>query len=109
MKYTFPLAAVVALVLIAWIGSKVPGMQYLFGVVIPWLAMATFTIGFCYRVYHWAKSPVPFKIPTTCGQQYSLSWIKHDKLEAPSTTSQVVARMFLEIFLFRSLWRNTKA
>jgi len=109
MKYTFPLAAVVALVLIAWIGSKVPGMQYLFGVVIPWLAMGTFVIGFCYRVVHWAKSPVPFKIPTTCGQQYSLSWIKHDKLESPSTTSQVVARMFLEIFLFRSLWRNTKA
>lgn len=109
MKYTFPLAAVVALVLIAWIGSKIPGMQYLFGVVIPWLAMATFVIGFCYRVVHWAKSPVPFRIPTTCGQQYSLPWIKQDKLESPSTTSQVVARMFLEIFLFRSLWRNTKA
>ncbi len=109
MKYTFPLAAVIALVLIAWIGSSIPGMQYLFGVVIPWLAVATFIIGFCYRVVHWAKSPVPFKIPTTCGQEYSLSWIKHDKLEAPATTSQVVARMFLEIFLFRSLWRNTKA
>jgi nitrate reductase gamma subunit len=109
MKYTFPLAAVIALVLIAWIGSMIPGMQYLFGVVIPWLAVATFIIGFCYRVVHWAKSPVPFKIPTTCGQQKSLSWIKHDKLESPATTSQVVARMFLEIVLFRSLWRNTKA
>ena len=108
MKYTFPLAAVIALVLIAWIGSMIPGMQYLFGVVIPWLAVATFIIGFCYRVYHWAKSPVPFKIPTTCGQGYSLPWINHDKLESPATTSQVVARMFLEIFLFRSLWRNTK-
>lgn len=30
-------------------------------------------------------------------------------MEAPVNTSQVVARMFLEIFLFRSLWRNTKA
>ena len=48
MKYTFPLAAVIALVLIAWIGSSIPGLQYLFGVVIPWLAMATFLFGFCY-------------------------------------------------------------
>ena len=109
MKYTFPLAAVVALVLIAWIGASIPGMQYLFGVAVPYLAMALFVGGFCYRVIQWAKSPVPFRIPTTCGQGYSLPWIKHDKLEAPVNTSQVVARMFLEIFLFRSLWRNTKA
>lgn len=109
MKYTFPLAAVIALVLIAWIGSQIPGMQYFFGVAIPYLAMALFVGGFCYRVIQWAKSPVPFKIPTTCGQGYSLPWIKRDKLEAPLKTSEVVARMFLEIFLFRSLWRNTKA
>ena len=109
MKYAFPLAAVIALVLIALIAVQIPGMQYLFGVVIPYLAMALFLGGFCYRVIHWAKSPVPFKIPTTCGQGYSLPWIKHDKLEAPVNTAQVVARMFLEIFLFRSLWRNTKA
>jgi nitrate reductase gamma subunit len=109
MKYTFPLAAVIALVLIAWIGSKIPGMQYFFGVAVPYLAMALFVGGFCYRVIQWAKSPVPFKIPTTCGQGYTLPWIKRDKLEAPVNTSEVVARMFLEIFLFRSLWRNTKA
>lgn len=109
MKYIFPLAAVIALVLIAWIGSKIPGMQYLFGVAIPYLAIATFIGGFCYRVIHWAKSPVPFKIPTTSGQGYSLPWIKHDKLEAPVNTPQVVARMFMEIVFFRSLWRNTKA
>jgi nitrate reductase gamma subunit len=109
MKYAFPLAAVIALVLFALIAVQIPGMQYLFGVVIPYLAMALFLGGFCYRVIHWAKSPVPFKIPTTCGQGYSLPWIKHDKLEAPVNTLQVVARMFLEVFLFRSLWRNTKA
>jgi len=108
MKYLFPLAAVLALVVIAWIGSKIPGMQYVFGVAIPYLAIGIFLYGFCNRVIYWAKSPVPFKIPTTCGQGYSLSWIKQDKLEAPVNTSQVVARMFLEIVLFRSLWRNTK-
>ncbi len=109
MKYAFPFAAVIALVLIALVLVQIPGMQYFFGVVIPYLALALFIGGFCYRIIHWAKSPVPFKIPTTCGQGYSLPWIKHDKLEAPVNTSQVVARMFLEIFLFRSLWRNTKA
>lgn len=109
MKYAFPLAAVIALVLIALIGVQIPGMQYFFGVAVPYLAIALFLGGFCYRVIQWAKSPVPFKIPTTCGQGYTLPWIKQDKLEAPNTTSQVVARMFLEIFLFRSLWRNTKA
>jgi len=109
MKYAFPLAAVIALVLIALIAVQIPGMQYLFGVVVPYLAMALFLGGFCYRVIHWAKSPVPFRIPTTCGQGYTMPWIKYDKLEAPVNTGQVVARMFLEIFLFRSLWRNTKA
>ncbi len=109
MKYAFPLAAVIALVLIALIAVQIPGMQYLFGVVIPYLAMALFLGGFCYRVIHWAKSPVPFRIPTTCGQGYSMPWIKQDKLEAPVNAGQVVARMFLEIVLFRSLWRNTKA
>jgi nitrate reductase gamma subunit len=109
MKYTFPLAAVIALVLIAWIGSKIPGMQYLFGIVIPYLAIATFIIGFSYRVVQWAKSPNPFKITTTTGQQHSLPWIKRNPMDAPANTSQVVARMFFEIFFFRSLWRNTKA
>lgn len=109
MKYIIPMAAVIALVAIAGIGSMIPGMQYLFGVLIPYAAIATFLIGFCYRVVQWAKSPVPFRIPTTCGQQYSLPWIKHNKLESPVNASQVVARMFLEIVLFRSLWRNTKA
>jgi len=109
MKYAFPLAAVIALVLLALILVQIPGMQYLFGVAIPYLAMALFLGGFCYRIIHWAKSPVPFRIPTTCGQGFSLPWIKQDKLEAPVNTAQVVARMFLEIFLFRSLWRNTKS
>lgn len=109
MKYAFPLAAVLALILIALIGIQIPGMQYLFGVILPYLAVALFIGGFIYRVIHWGKSPVPFKIPTTCGQQYSLPWIKQDKLEAPVSTSQVLARMVLEIVLFRSLWRNTKA
>ncbi len=109
MKYTFSFLAVIALVLIAWLGSQIPGMQYLFGVAIPYLAIMIFLGGFVYRVVQWAKSPVPFSIPTTCGQGTSLDFIKQDKLDCPTKTSEVVARMFLEIFTFRSLFRNTKS
>jgi nitrate reductase gamma subunit len=108
MKYAYPLAAVIVLALIAWIGSAI-GMQYLFGVLIPYAALLLFVGGFCYRVLHWAKSPVPFRIPTTCGQGYSMSWVKRDPMEAPVNTKEVLGRMFLEIVLFRSLWRNTRA
>jgi nitrate reductase gamma subunit len=51
---------------------------------------------------------VPFRIPTTCGQQKSLPWIKHSKLENPFTTMQVVGRMALEVLLFRTLFRNLR-
>ncbi len=109
MKYAFSFLAVIALILIAGLGSQIPGMQYFFGVAIPYLAIMLFVGGFVYRVIQWAKSPVPFSIPTTCGQGASLDFIKQDKLDCPTKTSEVVARMFLEIFLFRSLFRNTKS
>jgi nitrate reductase gamma subunit len=61
------------------------------------------------RVVGWARSPVPFSIPTTCGQQKSLPWIEQSKIENPSTTLGVIARMALEVLAFRSLFRNTEA
>jgi len=109
MKYAFSFLAVIALILIAWLGSQIPGMQYFFGVAIPYLAVMVFLIGFVYRVVQWGKSPVPFSIQTTCGQGKSLDFIKHNRLESPNTTSEVVARMALEILTFRSLFRNTKS
>ncbi|KAF0187500.1 MAG: nitrate reductase gamma [Desulfobulbaceae bacterium] len=109
MKYAFSFLAVIALILIAGLGSQIPGMQYLFGVVLPYLAIMLFVGGFVYRIMDWAKSPVPFSIPTTCGQGASLDFIKQDKLESPANTTEVAARMFLEIFFFRSLFRNTKS
>jgi len=106
MKEAF--LAVIALVLIALIGAQIPGFQYLFGVVFPYVAFVIFLGGFVYRVLGWAKSPVPFPITTTAGQGFSLPWVKQDKLDCPVTTSQVLTRMALEIFAFRSLFRNTK-
>ena len=109
MKYAFSFLAVIALILIAWLGSQIPGMQYFFGVAIPYLAVMVFLGGFIYQVVQWAKSPVPFSIQTTCGQAKSLDFVKHNRLESPHTTPEVVARMALEILTFRSLFRNTKS
>jgi nitrate reductase gamma subunit len=107
MKEAF--LAVLALVLVAFIGVQIPGMQYFFGVFIPYVAFALFVGGFVWKVLQWAKSPVPFSIATTCGQAQSLPWIKQNKLESPSTTMDVVKRMALEVLVFRSLFRNTKS
>ena len=81
----------------------------MFGVIIPYAAIAKFILGIVYRVLKWARSPVPFRIPTVTGQEKSLNWIKSSKLDSPNSTLGVIGRMILEIFLFRSLFRNTKA
>jgi len=103
-----PLIAVIILMLIAYMGIEYLGFQTLFGVVIPYLAVIVFLVGFIRRIVGWSSSPVPFRIPTTCGQAKSLPWIKHSKIDNPDNCSGVIARMILEIFCFRSLFRNTK-
>jgi nitrate reductase gamma subunit len=60
-------------------------------------------------VVRWAWTPVPFRIPTTCGQQTSLPWIKSASLDNPSTGWSAFRRMLLEVLLFRSLFRNNRA
>jgi len=106
-RYMFSLIAVVILFLIAWAGTAV-GLQIIFGIVIPYLALLVFLGGFAYKVFSWSWSAVPFRIPTTGGQHKSLPWVKHSQLDCPATTWQVVARMALEILTFRSLFRNTR-
>ena len=106
-RYMFSLIAVIVLFLIAWAGTAI-GLQVVFGIIIPYLALLTFLVGFAYKVMDWSRSAVPFRIPTTGGQQKTLPWIKHSKLDCPVTRWQVVARMALEILTFRSLFRNTR-
>ncbi len=108
MRILVPFVAVVALVGIAVAGVGGLGLRWLFGAAIPYLAAALFLGGFVAKVLGWARSPVPFRIPTTCGQQKSLPWIAQSRIENPSTTAGVVARMALEILCFRSLFRNTR-
>jgi nitrate reductase gamma subunit len=108
MRILFSFVAVLALVLIAYAGVKIANLQFLFGVVVPLIAIALFILGFIYRVVQWGRSPVPFRIPTTRGQQKSLPWIEHDKFGSPASTLQVVGRMLLEVLFFRSLFMNMK-
>ncbi len=107
MKMMYSLGAVLALVLIAAIGSGA-GLQYVFGVLLPYAAFTVFLAGFAYKIYNWAKSPVPFRIPTTAGQQKTLPWIEQNKFDNPFTEKQTIVRMLLEVLTFRTLFRNTK-
>jgi nitrate reductase gamma subunit len=104
----YSLIAVIVLFLLAYVGVKFPGGEVFFGIIIPYLALIIFILGFINRVIDWARSPVPFRIPTTCGQQKSLPWIKSASIDNPSTTGGVIVRMILEVVFLRSLFRNTK-
>ena len=99
--------AVLALCAIAWLGSSFLGLGILFGVVLPYVAVAVFLVGLVWRIRYWGQSPVPFAIPLTGGQQKSLPFFQQSKLDNPDTRCGVVKRMLLEVFLFRSLFRNT--
>ena len=102
------LVAVAALSLVAVTAVASDDLRLLFGAVIPGVAFAVFLIGLIIRVIGWARVPVPFRIPTTAGQQKTLPWMKNSELDNPSGTLGVVGRMLLEVLFFRSLFRNTK-
>jgi [DsrC]-trisulfide reductase subunit M len=108
MKVIYSFFGVLALILIVFLGVDIARLHFLFGVVIPGAAVLLFIVGIVFRVLKWAHSPVPFRIPTTCGQQKSLPWIKSSRLENPQNTWDVIGRMTLEILFFRSLFRNTR-
>jgi nitrate reductase gamma subunit len=109
MAALYALAAAGALALIAALAGQSGGLRAALGMGVPYAALAIFLAGFCYRVLRWARSPVPFRIPTTCGQERSLPWIKAAPLDNPATGAGAVGRMALEILLFRSLFRNTRS
>ena len=109
MNALYALIAVAVLLVIAYLGIGAGDLEFVFGVVVPYAAVAVFLLGFAYRVLKWATSAVPFRIPTTCGQQKTLPFIKSDNLENPHNLMGVLGRMALEVLFFRSLFRNTKA
>ena len=109
MVVFFSLLVVLFFAALGYIGGSVPALRIAFGEIIPYAAVIIFLAGVAYRVLQWARVPVPFRITTTCGQQKSLPWVKANRIDNPSTALGTIGRMGLEILLFRSLFRNTKA
>jgi nitrate reductase gamma subunit len=109
MRAVIALLALAVLLGVVYAGVGLAGQQYVFGIVVPYAAIVVFLAGLIYRVLLWAGAPVPFRITTTSGQQKTLPWIRQDRLENPSSALHVFGRMALEVLLFRSLFRNTKA
>jgi len=108
LNYILPLLSVIILFLVAYIGTAAAGLQVIFGIIIPYLAVVVFVVGLIYRILGWSRSPVPFRIPTTAGQERSLPWIRQSRIDNPSNGLGVIVRMAMEILLFRSLFRNTR-
>ena len=108
LSILFSSFAVTVVVLIPWIGVGALDLRVLFGIIIPYAAMITFFVGIVVRVIGWSKSPVPFRIPTTAGQEWSFPWIKTNPIDNPKGTWGVVIRMIFEVLTFRSLFRNTR-
>ncbi|MDD5009820.1 MAG: sulfate reduction electron transfer complex DsrMKJOP subunit DsrM [Syntrophorhabdaceae bacterium] len=109
MYLLYSLILILIIILVGYIGAGLLGCHTLFGIIAPYFALGVFIAGFIYRIVLWARSPVPFHIPTVCGQQRSLPWIRSDNKESPHTTWGVVSRMALEVLFFRSLFRNDRA
>ncbi|MBN2139515.1 MAG: sulfate reduction electron transfer complex DsrMKJOP subunit DsrM [Desulfovibrionaceae bacterium] len=111
MNALYSLVFVLTLVLIPLVGVGAADLKTIFGVCIPSTAIIVFVAGFVYKIIKWSRSAVPFRIPTTGGQQrpYDPTMFKQNKWDNPSTGPQTVIRMLLEVLAFRSLFRNTKA
>jgi nitrate reductase gamma subunit len=107
MKFLYAFFVILALIGLAYLGLAA-GFHTFLGIILPYAAFTIFVVGLVYRIVSWARSPVPFKVPTTCGQQKSLSWVKSNNLESPHNFWGLLGRMALEILFFRSLFRNTK-
>jgi nitrate reductase gamma subunit len=107
MKFLLPLVVVAGLFGAGLIGASA-GAAWVLGVILPYAAAALFLAGIVWRVLSWANVPVPFRIPTTCGQQKTLPWIRPQRIDNPASGLAVVGRMALEILCFRSLLRDTR-
>ena len=102
-------ALVLVLAVAGAFAGAVPGGVTTVAVVLPYAAFLTLVAGVAWRVWKWAESPVPYRIPTTCGQQRSLPWIRTAPIDNPDTGLMAAVRVAIEALLFRSLLRNSRA
>jgi nitrate reductase gamma subunit len=109
MRALVALVAIAGLILTSAISAQSSAARFFVGVVVPLAALCAWAGGLVWRVMWWAKSPVPFRIPTTCGQQRSCDFLPANPVENPQGSLAVGVRLALEVLLFRSLFRNTSA
>jgi nitrate reductase gamma subunit len=105
------LQASVVVALLALLGAfagRLPGGLTLVTIIVPYAACATLLIGVCLRVGRWAACPVPFRIPTTVGQQRSLPWIRRARIDNPDSAAAAAVRVALEVLAFRSLLQHSR-
>lgn len=103
MKVLYAAIAVILLACCGWVVNGAPAIE------VPYTAAALLLLGIILRVIRWARVPVPFRIPTTVGQQRSLAWIRPSWLTNPFTGWSAAARVACEVLFFQSLFRNSKA
>ncbi len=108
MKVALPFILIIIISSIIYGGTKFWQGHVLFGIIIPYLCFALGLAGFIVKIIRWAKSPVPFNITTSYGQQRSLPFIKPARIESPASRFGVFLRVLLEVVCFRSLLRNDK-
>jgi nitrate reductase gamma subunit len=108
MNFLLSLFAVLLVTAAAWSAVYCEWVKLFIACAMPYIAGMLFIFGTLYRVIQYGRTPVPFRIPTTSGQQKSLAWIKSDSFESPHNSAGVMGRMFFEALFFRSLFRNTK-
>ncbi len=107
MHLTAAVISILILMFLAAAAALIPYLSWLLAAIVVYAAFFFFLAGFVYRVIRWAIVPVPFRIPATCGQQKSLTWINASPIENPSGKTGAFLRMASEIVFFRSLLRNT--
>jgi len=105
-NFTLAITAIITLSFIS-IALVYLGLTVVLTIALPYIAFVLFLFGFVYRIVQWAKAPVPFRIPTTCGQEKSLPWIQNNPVENPAGPPGVIGRMALLPLALASLMLNT--
>ena len=65
MNALYALFAAIVLYLVVYVGIRQVELDYYFGVVIPYAAIAVFLLGFIYRILKWAENTDSFRTPSS--------------------------------------------
>ena len=66
MNVLYALVAVAVLLLLVLLGAGGMGLEFLFGVIVPYAAVGVFLLGFIYRILGWARSALGSSCSRRC-------------------------------------------